>query len=179
MSLIEESSFPEVRMSHLAMAGSHAINAVSRVHSELVRTGFAKDFSDLYPLAFTHVTNGISQRRWLLQANPELAGLITRRIGPGWLRHLEALRELEAFAEDPAFQDEFRGIKLGNKQRLATFIHNASRLPIDTGSIFDVHVKRFHAYKRQLLQVLHVAHSDLALIDFGVRPALPRTYFFS
>jgi starch phosphorylase len=179
MSLIEESTFPEVRMSHLAMAGSHAINAVSRVHSVLVRTGFARDFCELHPLAFTHVTNGISQRRWLLHANPDLAALITRRIGSGWLRNLEALRELEALADDPAFQDEFRGIKRLNKHRLASFIRSASRLPVDIGSIFDVQVKRFHAYKRQLLQVLHIAHDYLALIDGGVTPALPRTYIFA
>lgn len=179
MSLIEESAFPEVRMSHLAMAGSHAINGVSRVHTRLMQAGFASDYHDLNPLAFTHVTNGISQRRWLLHANPELAALITRRIGPAWLTNLEALRELEPLADDTAFQQEFSGVKLANKQRLARVIHNGSRLAVDTESIFDVHIKRFHAYKRQLLKVLHIVHDYLAVIDGGPAPALARTYLFA
>jgi len=179
MSLIDESTFPEVRMSHLAMAGSHAINGVSRVHSRLMQAGFARDYQDLHPLAFTHVTNGISQRRWLLHANPELAALITRRVGPRWLTNLEALRELESLAGDAAFQREFADVKLGNKLQLARFIHNGSRLGVDADSIFDVHIKRFHAYKRQLLKVLHIVHDYLALIDGGPLPALPRTYIFA
>jgi glycogen phosphorylase len=179
MSLIEESTFPELRMSHLAMAGSHAINGVSRVHSRLVQTSLAGDFHDLYPSAFTNVTNGVSQRRWLLGANPELAALITRRIGPAWLTKLEALRELEPLADDAAFREEFSAVKHSNKLRLARFIHDASRVSIDADSIFDVHIKRFHAYKRQLLKVLHVVHDYLALIDGGRAPMQPRTYIFS
>lgn len=179
MSLIEESTFPEVRMSHLAMAGSHAVNGVSRVHSRLLESGFARDFYEFDPAAFSHVTNGISQRRWLLRANPELAALITRRIGAAWVSNLEALRELEPLASDPAFQQEFLDIKLGNKQRLARFIQNGSRLHVDADSLFDVHVKRFHVYKRQLLKLLHIVHDYLALIDGGSPPALPRTYIFA
>ncbi|HTV25984.1 MAG TPA: glycogen/starch/alpha-glucan phosphorylase, partial [Polyangiaceae bacterium] len=179
MSLIEESTFPEVRMSHLAMAGSHAINGVSRVHSELMKASFAQDYHDTNPAAFTHVTNGISQRRWLLHANPELSALVTRRIGPGWITQLGALQELEPLAEDAAFREEFARVKLANKQRLARYIHDGSRLAIDPESIFDVHIKRFHLYKRQLLKVLHIVHDYLGLIDGGPAPALPRTYIFS
>lgn len=179
MSLIEESTFPEVRMSHLAMAGSHAINGVSRVHSRLVQTGIASDFHDLFAPAFTNVTNGVSQRRWLLQANPELAALISRRIGPAWITNLEALRGLEALADDAEFRQEFLAVKHANKLRLARFVHDSSRLGIDAESIFDVHVKRFHTYKRQLLKLLHVVHDYLALIDGGAVPALPRTYIFA
>ena len=179
MSLIEESTFPEVRMSHLAMAGSHTVNGVSRVHSRLLQAGVARDFSELDPTAFTHVTNGISQRRWLLQANPALAALVTRRIGPRWLSNLEALRDLEPLADDATFQQEFLDVRHGNKQRLARFIQKGLRLDVDTNSLFDVHIKRFHVYKRQLLKILHVVHDYLALNDGGSAPALPRTYIFS
>lgn len=179
MSLIEESAFPEVRMSHLAMAGSHAVNGVSRVHSQLVQENIARDYHDLDPAAFASVTNGVSQRRWILQANPGLASLLTRRVGPAWLTRLEAIRELEPLAEDEAFQREFAAVKHANKLRLARYIHDSSRLAVDPDSLFDVHVKRFHAYKRQLLKVLHIVHDYLALLDGGAAPALPRTYIFA
>jgi len=179
MSLIDESTFPEVRMSHLAMAGSHAVNGVSRVHGRLLEAGIARDFRELAPPALTHVTNGISQRRWLLQANPALAALVTRCIGRRWLSNLEALRELEPLADDAKFREEFLDVKHGNKLRLTRFIQSGLRLDVDTESIFDVHVKRFHVYKRQLLKVLHVVHDYLALIDGGSAPGLPRTYIFA
>jgi starch phosphorylase len=179
-SLIEESSFPELRMSHLAIAGSHAINGVSRLHSRLLQSEVAADFQDLFPQAFTNVTNGVSPRRWLLGANPALAALITRRLGhEAWLTNLDALRGLEALADDAAFQQEFCEIKHANKRRLAHFIRNSMRLAVDAESIFDVHAKRFHAYKRQLLKILHIVHDYLALIDGGPPPALPRTYIFA
>jgi starch phosphorylase len=179
-SLIEESSFPELRMSHLAIAGSHTVNGVSRLHSRLLQSEVASDFQDLFPQAFTNVTNGVSPRRWLLGANPALAALITRRLGhDGWLTHLDGLRGLEALADDAEFQQEFCDVKHANKGRLARFIRDNLRLDVDAESIFDVHAKRFHAYKRQLLKILHIVHDYLALIDGGSSPALPRTYIFA
>ncbi|HWO10577.1 MAG TPA: glycogen/starch/alpha-glucan phosphorylase, partial [Polyangiaceae bacterium] len=178
-SLIEESTYPDVRMSHVAMAGCHAINGVSELHSKLVQSELAADFHELWPEAFTNVTNGVSQRRWLLQANPALAELITRRLGSAWLTSLEALRELEGCADDPEFQREFAQVKRANKRRLSAFIESTLRVSVDVESVFDVHIKRFHAYKRQLLKVLHIIHDYLALIDGGPAPALPRTYIFA
>lgn len=179
-SLIEDSAFPELRMSHLAIAGSHSINGVSRLHSRLLQRELGGDFHDPFAPAFTNVTNGVSPRRWLLGANPALAALITRRLGhDGWLKDLAALRGLESLADATDFQQEFCEIKRANKQRLARFIRDSVRLDVDAESIFDVHAKRFHAYKRQLLKLLHIVHDYLALIDGGPVPALPRTYIFS
>jgi glycogen phosphorylase len=179
MSLVEESSFPELRMSHVAMLGSHSINGVSLIHSKLVKTELAADFHDLWPEKFTNITNGVSQRRWLLHANPELAELISSRVGNGWLTDLNALRGLEGYAGDGAFQSQFLDIKHANKVRLARFIQDTLRISVDPESLFDVHVKRMHTYKRQLLKVLHIVHDYLELINGGAPPAVPRTYIFA
>jgi starch phosphorylase len=179
VSLIVESSFPDLRMSHLAMLGSHSINGVSLIHSKLVETELAADFHDLWPEKFTNVTNGVSQRRWLLHANPALADLIGSRVGDGWITNLDALRGLESYAADATFQSQFLDIKHANKVRLARLIQDTLRLSVDPQSLFDVHVKRIHAYKRQLLKVLHIVHDYLELIDGGTPPAIPRTYIFA
>jgi glycogen phosphorylase len=179
VSLIDDSTFPELRMGHLAIAGSHRINGVSKVHSQLVKSELAPDFHELWPDAFINVTNGVSPRRWLLTANPHLAELITSRIGSGWLTRLEELRELDRLATDTTFQAQFAEIKHLNKQRLARFIKDTLRIAVDPSSIFDVHVKRIHVYKRQLLQVLHVAHDYLEIISGMTPPPCARTYIFS
>ncbi len=179
VSLVEESSFPELRMSHVAMLGSHSINGVSRIHSKLVATELASDFHDLWPERFTNVTNGVSQRRWLLQANPELAELIGSRVGKSWLTNLDALRGLESCVTDPSFRSQFLSIKHANKVRLARLIQDTLRVGVDPASLFDVHVKRIHVYKRQLLKVLHIVHDYLELINGGTPPAVPRTYIFA
>jgi starch phosphorylase len=179
MSIVDNATFPELRMSHLAIAGSHAVNGVSKVHSRLVATELAADFHELWPERLGNVTNGVSQRRWLLHANPGLAALISQRIGPGWVTNLPDLIGLDAHATDPAFQREFTAVKRRNKVQLARLIQETLRISVDPESLFDVHIKRFHAYKRQLLKVLHIVHDYLALVDGGVVPRVPRTYIFS
>jgi starch phosphorylase len=179
LSLIDESSFPELRMSHVAMLGSHSINGVSLIHSKLVETEPATDFHDLWPEKFINVTNGVSQRRWLLHANPELAELIGSRVGNGWLTDLNVLRGLEDYATDAAFQGQFLDVKHANKVRLARFIQDTLRVGVDPESLFDVHAKRMHTYKRQLLKVLHIVHDYLELINGGAPPTVPRTYIFA
>ena len=119
MSILDEDPQKHVRMAHLAIVGSHAVNGVSALHSELVKTSLVPDFAELWPHKFQNVTNGVTPRRWLLHANPLLADSITRRIGDGWVRDLDALRALEPAAEDAAFRAEFRAVKRANKERLA------------------------------------------------------------
>jgi starch phosphorylase len=179
MSLVEDSSPGQVRMTHLAVVGSHSVNGVSRLHTELVKTSLLPDFFALWPERFRNVTNGISPRAWLLKPNPELSALITETIGDRWITDLEELARLEPFADDAAFQDRFLTVKRANKERLATLIRDAQRLEVDPGSLFDVHVKRIHAYKRQLLKVLHVVHEYLAIVDDGREPWPPRTFVFA
>ncbi len=179
MSIIEENQPRLVRMAHLAMAGSHSINGVSAMHGELIKSSLAPDFYALWPQRFNSKTNGVTQRRWLLKANPALAALITRTIGNGWITDLEKLRELDPQAETPGFQEAFLAGKRFNKERLAKLIRETTRLKTDPASMFDVHVKRIHAYKRQLLNVLHIVHQYLALVEDGVPPPMPKTYIFA
>jgi glycogen phosphorylase len=178
-SLIEESSPKQVRMVNLAIVGSHSVNGVSAIHSELLKTVLVPDFFQLTPAKFNSKTNGITQRRWLLKANPQLAQLVSTTIGDDWITDLEQMRKLERFSEDLGFQSAFRKIKRTNKERLASIIWEDSHIKVDPSSLFDVHVKRIHAYKRQLLNVMHVVHEYLALIEDGRTPAAPRTYIFA
>jgi starch phosphorylase len=152
---------------------------VSALHSGLVRTTLAPDFHALWPERFNNKTNGVTPRRWLLQANPLLAELITRSIGDRWITDLERLGELEPQATDSAFQQEFRRIKRANKERLARVIAETTSLRVDPASLFDVQVKRIHEYKRQLLNVMRIAHEYLRLIEDGTAPPVPRTYIFA
>lgn len=179
MSLVEESSPAEVRMANLAMAGSHSVNGVSSLHSELIKTSLAPDFFALWPQRFRNITNGITQRRWLLNANPGLAGLIRETIGDGWITNLDRLRELETHAEDTDFRAGFRRVKESNKTRLASIVYETSRVQLDPLSLFDIQAKRIHAYKRQLLKVLHIVHEYLLLVEDRRTPAVPRTYLFA
>ena len=179
MSLVEEGDSRQVRMAHLSIVGSHSINGVSALHSRLVRTTLARDFYALWPERFNNKTNGVTPRRWLVQANPLLTALITRNIGDKWITDLERLRELEPFANDSAFQQEFAAIKRSNKERLARVIAETTSTTIDPDSLFDVQVKRIHEYKRQLLNVLRIAHEYLCLVEDGKPPAVPRTYIFA
>ena len=179
MSIIAEEEQPQVRMGHLAIVGSHSINGVSALHSELLRTSLAPDFSELWPTRFTNKTNGITQRRWLLQANPELAQLITKTIGDEWIINLDALKALEPYANDSGFQQDFMHIKHGNKQRLAAVVKNLVRINVEPDSLFDVQVKRIHEYKRQLLNVLQIIHQYLSMIEDGKEPTVARTYIFA
>jgi starch phosphorylase len=179
MSLIEESTPKQVRMAHLAIVGSHAINGVSALHTALVETSLVPDFYQCWPERFHSKTNGVTPRRWLLNANPLLANLICATIGDGWMTDLSHLRALEPWARHADFQAEFRRVKRSNKERLATVMHDILRLQADPDSLFDIQVKRIHGYKRQLLNVMHIMHEYLALIEDGRQPAVPRTYVFA
>ena len=179
MSLIEEGTPQQVRMAHLAIMGSHSVNGVSALHSRLVQTTLAPDFYRLWPERFNNKTNGVTPRRWLLQANPLLARLITRTIGDGWITDLDRLRELEPWANDGAFREEFMAIRRSNKERLARVIAETTRVTVDPNSLFDVQIKRIHEYKRQLLNVMHIVHEYLCLIEEGTSPTVPRTYIFA
>ena len=179
VSLIEESKPQQVRMTNLAMAGSHSINGVSEIHSGLIKTTLAPDIHRLWPEKFNNKTNGITPRRWLLKANPELAGLVTATIGDGWIRDLAQLRKLEDHVESPDFRAEFRKAKASNKVELARIIHDTLRVKVDTASMFDVQVKRIHSYKRQLLNVLHIVDEYLSLVEDKRQPAVPRTHIFA
>ena len=156
MSIIDEDNGRRVRMAHLAIVGSHHVNGVAQLHSELMKTTIFSDFDHYYPGKLTNITNGITPRLWLNQANPGLSSLITKRIGKGWITNLTQLRELARLADDSSFQAEFRAVKQANKERLASLIKERLGLQISTDSLFDVQVKRIHEYKRQLLNLLHV-----------------------
>lgn len=179
MSLVEEGETKQVRMAHLAMVGSHSINGVAALHSELVKTNLVPDFYTLWPRKFNNKTNGVTQRRWLLACNPKLADLLTRTVGPDWVTNLDKLREMEPYASRDEFQQEFRSIKTQNKLNLARTITELIRVKVDPNSIFDVQVKRIHEYKRQLLNVLHIIHDYLCVVQDGHEPIQPRTYIFA
>ena len=178
MSLIDENGERRVRMAHLAAVGSHAINGVSELHTELLRDGVLADFYKISPEKFTNKTNGVTPRRFLLLSNPRLSALISERIGTDWPRHLEDLRKLEPFAEDPKFQDHWRKVKLANKQELAAYLKRSMDMEIRADSLFDVHVKRLHEYKRQHLNVLHVIALYQRLKHGRETHPIPRTVIF-
>jgi starch phosphorylase len=179
MSIVEEGPASQLRMAHLAIAGSHSVNGVAALHSELVKTSLVPDFYELWPDRFNNKTNGVTQRRWLLKANPRLAGLICESVGENWIVDLEALRALEAFADDEGFRTEFAAIKLANKQRLARVVKETTGITVNPESMFDVQVKRIHEYKRQLLNVMQVIHLYMRLIEDGEAVIVPRTFVFA
>ncbi len=169
----------EVRMANLAMAGSHSINGVAELHSKLVTTTLAPDFYRLHPERFNNKTNGVTPRRWLLHANRPLASLITKTIGDGWIRDLDLLRELELFADDASLLEKLDGVKRRNKSALARLTKELTAVTVDPLSMFDVHIKRIHEYKRQLLNALHVIHRYWAIVEDGEIPLQPRTVIFA
>ena len=179
MSIIEEAPEKQVRMAHLAIVGSHAVNGVSGLHTELLKTSLVPDFAALWPERFSNKTNGVAPRRWLLKANPDLAGLLTRTVGESWITDLEQVRGMEKLARDAAFQRDFQEIKRHNKERLAREILAATAVSIDPASMFDVHVKRIHEYKRQLLNAMRIIHEYLCIVEDGVEPRVPRSYIFA
>jgi starch phosphorylase len=179
MSLIQEGPAKQVRMAHLAITGSHSVNGVAEVHSRLVRTQLVPDFAQLWPERFNNKTNGVTPRRWLLACDPGLARLVTEVVGDGWAADLDRLRGLEAVAGDAAFRERFLAVKRANKERLAAVIKDASGEAVDPDALFDVQAKRIHEYKRQLLNVLHVVHEYLRVIEDGYRPARPRAYLIA
>lgn len=156
VSLVDEAGERRVRMAYLAVVASHKVNGVSELHSELMKESIFADFARIFPERFTNVTNGITPRRWLSQANPFLSELIDDRIGKNWRRHFEEIGRLKPYANDPAFLGSFKAVKRQNKQRLARWVRNVLNVNLNPDSLFDVQIKRIHEYKRQLLNVLHV-----------------------
>jgi starch phosphorylase len=179
LSIIEDTEPRQVRMTHLSIVGSHSISGVSELHSGLIKTTLAPDFAALWPEKFNNKTNGVTARRWLLQANPLLARLITSAIGDQWVTDLERLRALESLADYVPFRQEFAAIKQRNKERLTRLISQTTSVAVDPDSLFDVHIKRIHEYKRQLLNVMRIVHDYLRLIEDNHEPAVPRTYIFA
>jgi starch phosphorylase len=167
-----------IKMAHLAITGSHSINGVAKIHSEILKHREMKDFYDIYPDRFNNKTNGITHRRWLLKANPELSSLITDSIGKEWIRSPIELRQLETFADDRSFKEELGKVKQLRKEILARRIQHQTGILVDTESIFDVHVKRLHAYKRQLLNVLHIMYLYNRLKEDSSFQIYPRTFIF-
>ncbi|MEM9064829.1 MAG: glycogen/starch/alpha-glucan phosphorylase [Planctomycetota bacterium] len=178
MSIIEESSPKQVRMAHLAIVGSHSVNGVARIHTDLIRSSLVPDFAEMYPDRFNNKTNGVTPRRWMLHANPHLSRLITESIGDGWVTNLDELRGLERFIDDTGFLDEITRVKRLNKQRLATLVQRDLGFAVDPDAMFDAQVKRMHEYKRQLLNALHVVHRYLEIVDDGAEPEA-RVFVFS
>jgi len=179
MSLIDEGPPKRVRMAHLAIVGSHSVNGVAALHTELLKTRLFKDFCQLYPEKFNNKTNGITPRRWLLKCNPLLSSLITEKIGDGWIVDLEQLKKLEKFAADTGFQKSFYEAKQANKKRLAKVIKRLCHVTVNTDSIFDVQVKRIHEYKRQLLNLLHVIALYHRIVTRSDETITPRTVIFA
>lgn len=177
VSIIDESHGRRVRMAHLAVVGSHTVNGVAALHSELLKTTLFADFHKIYPQKFTNVTNGITPRRWLNQANPLLTDLIKTAIGDEFLRDLTQLKKLTPLADDKDFREAFRSVKQANKARLAAKIHSHTNVVVNPNSLFDVQIKRIHEYKRQLLNVLHVI-TLYNRIRAGEKLAAPRTVIF-
>lgn len=156
VSIIDETHGRRVRMAHLAVVGSHTVNGVAALHSELLKTTLFADFHKIYPEKLTNMTNGITPRRWLNQANPLLTDLLTKHIGSGFQKDLSLIKGIEPLAQDATFRAAFRAVKLANKQRLADKILQKTGIVIQPDALFDVQIKRIHEYKRQLLNVLHV-----------------------
>jgi starch phosphorylase len=178
LSLINEDGEKFVRMAHLAALGSHAINGVAALHTELLKTQVLSDFYALSPEKFSNKTNGVTPRRWMRLSNPRLALLLTARLGSGWVRDLEKLRKLEPLVDDEEFCVEWRAIKRHNKLQLAAYIHDRLGLAIDPDSIFDVLVKRLHEYKRQHLLVLYILTLYKRIQRDPDTEVVPRTFIF-
>jgi starch phosphorylase len=179
MALIERRGSRRVRMAHLAMLGCHSVNGVSELHSQLLRDRVVSDFAELYPDRFNNKTNGINPRRWLLQANPALAQVITEAIGDAWITDLHQLEQLRPLAEDASFQTAFRQAKSEAKTRLADWLKNETGQSVNPDTIFDSQIKRIHEYKRQLLNALHIVilYNRLRTQSHPDMPA--RTFFFA
>ena len=178
LSLIDESKPRSVRMAHLATVGSHAVNGVAELHSELLKRTVLRDFAELWPENFYNVTNGITPRRFGALSNPGLNDLITSRIGDGWLKDLYRLRALEPLADDATFQKQWREIKLGNKRRLARLIEERTGITVSPESMFNIQAKRIHEYKRQHLAALHILTLYLRLRSDSANDLPPRTFIF-
>jgi starch phosphorylase len=179
MSLIEVGHEPKVRMAHLAIMGSHSVNGVSALHTQILKDRVLHDFYELYPERFNNKTNGITPRRWLKKANAPLARLITDAIGNDWVTDLGRLRELRTLAENEEYQARWREVKQLNKDRLAAHVRKEHGIELDSNTLFDCQVKRFHDYKRQLLNILHVITLYNRLKAGRAGDFVPRTVLFA
>jgi starch phosphorylase len=179
ISLIEEGAVKHVRMANLAIVGAHSTNGVAKIHSELLRTTTVKDLAEMFPERFSNKTNGVTPRRWLLLANPPLAGLITDHIGTGWITDLDQLRRLKPLADDAGFLDKFMQVKRESKKLCAQWLKAKFGLSVDPNTIFDCHIKRIHEYKRQLLNALRIVvlYNRLRAKPQAQQP--PRTFLFA
>ncbi len=179
MSLIQEEPEKRVRMAHLGILGSHSVNGVSKLHTQLLKDRIFNDFYDLFPERFNNKTNGITPRRWLLSANLLLSKFISETIGSSWVTDLSRLEELVPYADDSSFRMRWRQIKYENKQHLAGYILRKTGIKVDPSSLFDVHVKRIHEYKRQVLNLLHVVTLYHRIKNGRSESMVPRTVIFS
>ena len=178
MSLIDDHGAGSVRMANLATVGSFSVNGVSALHTELLKTRVMRDFHEFYPGKFNNKTNGVTPRRFVALANPELAALITAQIGESWITDLDELRGLEELADDPDFQAQWRAVKTARKRVAAEQAHRFMKVEADLDSMFDVQVKRIHEYKRQHLAVLHIVHLYRQLKENPKLVTAPRTFIF-
>ena len=168
----------QVKMAHLAIVGSHAVNGVAQLHTEILKKETLKDFYEMFPEMFSNKTNGITPRRWMVHANPELAAWVSDKIGDGWITDLSKIKKLEVYADDEKCQAEFMAIKRHNKERLAKYILEHNGIQVSTDAIFDVMVKRLHEYKRQLMNILHVMYMYNELKDHPDMNFYPHVYIF-
>jgi starch phosphorylase len=178
MSIIDESGERYIRMAHLASVGSHAINGVAELHSELLKQDVLADFHALWPDKFRNITNGVTPRRWIALTNPRLTRFLTGVIGDDWVRDLEQLRRIESHSQDPGFRREWRFIKRSVKEDLASHVRRVTGISIDPQSMFDVQVKRIHEYKRQHLNVLHIVALYHRIKSDPGASIVPRTFIF-
>ena len=179
MSLIEEGPEKMIRMANLAIVGSHSINGVAAIHTEILKEQLFRNFYEMYPERFNNKTNGITPRRWLKKANPSLSDLITEKIGEGWVTDLDELKKIAPMAEDAAFRERWIEVKRANKKRLAAYIKSKNDISVDPDSMFDVQIKRMHEYKRQLLNLLHVITLYNRIRSGKGTEIAPRTVIFA
>jgi len=175
LSCIEEDGEKRVNMAHLAIIGSHTVNGVAFIHSELIKKHLFRPFYEFWPEKFQNKTNGITPRRWLLLCNPMLADLISEKIGDDWPVHLDQLTQIKQWAKDPMFQDEVMKVKQNNKNKLAAYLKEETGVDINPCSLFDIQVKRIHEYKRQLLNILHIVTLYNRIKKNPTAPFTPRT----
>ena len=179
LSIVREHPVKKIKMSNLAIVGSHSVNGVAELHTEILTRVIFPHFYELYPDKFKNVTNGITPRRWLKTANPQLSGIITDKVGEDWVKNLEILKELENYVDDKDFHENWRSTKWLNKLLLVQYIENEHNVKINPESLFDVQVKRFHEYKRQLLNLLHVITLYNRIKDNPAGDFVPRTVIFA
>ncbi len=178
LSLINETGGRSIRMAHLACVGSHAVNGVAQLHTDILKSTVLRDFHELTPGKFSNKTNGVTPRRWIVLCNPDLTALIIKKIGNGWITNLDELRKLEKFADNKEFRDEWYRVKLNNKKKFASQIMEITGITVDPDTLFDIQAKRIHEYKRQHLNVLHIISLYIRLKqnpDIGITP---RTFIF-